>query len=206
MLRTWRDTRWATPPWRNPGPLKNTCWHLRDCERDRLRPMITHNTARNLKQPVGLATRHHARRQVGFPPPFRGAGVLTLPASWWYSLFASALRPVPWWRFPLTAVRGATRLPEIYAPGRELMLHPDLTGWRLPLLVPSGRSWTRRGRPVRQVSMARAQNGIGCRGSQAGRKPACRVYRQESCCGNTVTTVSRRNRKEQQSGAGLTYL
>ena len=67
----------------------------------------------------------------------------------------------------LTALRGGVGVENSAPPGRELMLHPDLTGlaeassYRLEIVNQTGQT-------VRQGTMTRLQNGIQVRGLGAG--------------------------------------
>jgi hypothetical protein len=142
--------------------------HLLTCEdcRDRLREtddylLAMRTSSARLERDEASAQRRQWRFPAWFPALAAAACLL---------LVVFALRfgrpPGPVVAVSLTAVRG-NEVASSAPPGRELMLHPDLTGlaaassYRLEIVDQTGR-------PVRQVSMARAQNGIRMPGLGAG--------------------------------------
>jgi hypothetical protein len=142
--------------------------HLLTCEdcRDRLRETDDYLLAmRTSSARLRWDEESTHRRQWKFPAWFPA-----LAAAACLLLVVFALRlgrpPGPLVAVSLTAVRG-NEVASSAPAGRELMLHPDLTGltaassYRLEIVDQTGR-------PVRRVSLARAQNGIRIPGLGAG--------------------------------------
>jgi len=142
--------------------------HLLTCEDCRDRLHETDDYLRAMRTSAARLRRdeeYGPRRQWRFP-----AWLPALAAAACVLLVIFAVRfghpPAPIAAVSLTALRGSG--PGSSAPaGRELMLHPDLTGladassYRLEVVDQTGR-------PVRQGTIARAQNGIRVQGLAAG--------------------------------------
>ena len=142
--------------------------HLLTCEacRDELRKtddylLAMRTTSARLRRDEEFANRRQWRFPAWFPALAAAACLLLVVFALRFSRPAGSVVAVS-----LTALR-SSRAGSSAPSGRELMLHPDLTGlpdvssYRLEIVDQTGR-------PVRQVSMARAQNGIRIPGLGAG--------------------------------------